>query len=291
MPTAILAAIWGGFDVTFHGVRGSTPCDGEEVARYGGNTSCVSIDVPGHDPLLFDLGTGVRYYGLGLPAGSTFRGTCLLSHLHWDHVQGLPFFTPLLRPGAHLDVYAPVQHDGRPISDVFDSCLCPPMFPVSLDAYPGVVDFRAVGDESFSIGEIEVMSRLVPHVGNTCGYRVSWGGASVAYLSDHQQPGVDVFEATAGALELCDGVDLLIHDAQYTSDEFRMKSDWGHCTVDYAVWLAAECGVKTLALFHHDPTHCDDTIDHFVDVANNHCRGSGLEVIGAREGLTVRVGH
>ena len=98
------------------------------------------------------------------------------------------------------------------------------------------------------------MSRLIPHVGTTCGYRVTWNGASVAYLSDHQQPGIDVFEMSDGARELCEGVDLLIHDAQYTPEEFAVKSTWGHCTVEYAVWLAAECGVKTLALFHHDPT-------------------------------------
>ena len=94
--TAIIGA---GFDVTFHGVRGSTPCDGEEVARYGGNTSCVSVDIPGHDPLLFDLGTGLRYYGMAYKSSEPFRGSCLLTHLHWDHIQGLPFFTPLLRDG------------------------------------------------------------------------------------------------------------------------------------------------------------------------------------------------
>lgn len=286
-----MTGIGGGFDVTFHGVRGSTPCDGDEVARYGGNTSCVSVDVPGHDPLLFDMGTGIRRYGLEHAPGTPFRGTCLLTHLHWDHMQGLPFFTPLLKPGAHLDVYAPVQSDGRDLGDVFGACLCPPMFPISIDAFPGAVDFHAVGDEQFGVGDVEVMSRLVPHIGNTCGYRVSWGGASVAYLSDHQQPGVGVFEMTPGARDLCQGVDLLIHDAQYTDDEFRMKSTWGHCTVDYAVWLAAECRVKTLALFHHDPTHDDDLIDRFVDDANDRCRHSGLDVIGAREGLTVHVGR
>ena len=285
--TAIIGA---GFDVTFHGVRGSTPCDGEEVARYGGNTSCVSLAIPDQDPLLFDLGTGLRYYGLDCPSDEPFLGSCLLSHLHWDHIQGLPFFTPLLRDGAHLDVYAPTQSDGRPLGDVFGACLCPPTFPISIDAFPGTIHFHGVGDDSFRIGDVEVMSRVIPHVGTTCGYRVTWGGASVAYLSDHQQPGVDVFEMSEGARDLCQGADLLIHDAQYTAEEFRAKSTWGHCTVDYAVWLAAECGVKTLALYHHDPTHGDDVVDQFVDKANAHCGGSGLEIIGAREGLTVRVG-
>jgi phosphoribosyl 1,2-cyclic phosphodiesterase len=285
--TAIIGA---GFDVTFHGVRGSTPCDGEEVARYGGNTSCVSLAIPDQDPMLFDLGTGLRYYGLDCPSDEPFLGSCLLSHLHWDHIQGLPFFTPLLRDGAHLDVYAPTQPDGRPLGDVFGACLCPPTFPISIDAFPGTIHFHGVGDDSFKIGDVDVMSRVIPHVGTTCGYRVTWGGASVAYLSDHQQPGVDVFEMSEGARDLCQGADLLIHDAQYTAEEFRAKSTWGHCTVDYAVWLAAECGVKTLALYHHDPTHGDDVVDQFVDKANAHCGGSGLEIIGAREGLTVRVG-
>ncbi len=285
-----MTRIGGGFDVTFHGVRGSTPCDGADLARYGGNTSCVSVAVPGHHPVLLDLGTGLRYFGLGHRTPSPFRGSCLLSHLHWDHVQGLPFFTPLLREGAHLDVYAPRQADDRPLAELFGNCLCPPMFPVALDAFPGVVDFVAVGDERFGIGEIEVTSRRIPHVCDTCGYRLEWGGASIAYLSDHQQPGVDVYEMSPGARDLCEGVDLLIHDAQYTREEFAVKSTWGHCTVEYAAWLAAECGVGTLALFHHDPTHGDDQIDCFVEVAKARCGPSGPSVIAAREGLTVHVG-
>ena len=104
--------------VTFHGVRGSTPCQGDDIARYGGNTSCVSVRVPGEDPLLFDLGTGLRYFGLTCPNDEPFRGTALVSHLHWDHVQGLPFFGPLLHDDAELVVYAPSQHDGRDAADV-----------------------------------------------------------------------------------------------------------------------------------------------------------------------------
>jgi phosphoribosyl 1,2-cyclic phosphodiesterase len=278
-----------GFEITFHGVRGSTPCHGDEIARYGGNTSSVSVDVPGHDPILFDLGTGVRYFGLQDEGESPFNGSCLLSHLHWDHVQGLPFFTPLLSDGAHLDIYAPVQPDGRGIQQVLNETISPPLFPLPLADFPGDISFHEVEDSEFMIGEVAVTSRSIPHIGPTCGYRLDYGGASVAYLSDHQQPGVDAHGAAEGALELCDGVDVLIHDAQYTAEEFKMKSTWGHCTVDYAIWLAAECGVGTLALFHHDPLRDDDQVDEFVAMGNKRI-GAEVQVVGAREGLTLRIG-
>lgn len=246
--------------------------------------------MPGHDPILFDLGTGARYFGLRCAPEGTFRGSCLISHLHWDHVQGLPFFPPLLRPGNHIDFYAPIQEDDRSIGDVIRSTLGPPLFPVELDMIPGEVEFHPKGDDDFSIGEVAVKSRLIPHIGNTLGYRLEFGGASVAYLSDHQQPGIDVYEATDNALELCDGVDLLIHDAQYTRDEFAVKSNWGHCTSEYAAWLAAETGARKLALFHHDPTHDDDHIDAALAMIRTGCRGGNTEVIAASEGLTLHVG-
>jgi ribonuclease BN (tRNA processing enzyme) len=131
---------------------------------------------------------------------------------------------------------------------------------------------------------------LIPHVGNTCGYRLSWGGASVAYLSDHQQSCGERYEMSDGARELCEGADLLIHDAQYTAEEFALKSTWGHCTIDYAVWLAIECGVKQLALYHHDPLHDDEQIDGFVADCATKTEGTGLDVLAASEGLTLHVG-
>ncbi len=271
-------------------MRGSTPCHGDDIIRYGGNTSCVSVHAAGHDPILFDLGTGARYFGLTTSADAVFRGSCLITHLHWDHVQGLPFFPPLLRAGNHLDFYAPMQEDGSSIGDAIRASLGPPLFPVRLDDLPGKVDFHAKGDDDFMIGEVAVSSRLIPHVGNTLGYRLEFGGASVAYLSDHQQPGVDVYEATDNALELSQGVDLLIHDAQYSRAEFAMKSTWGHCTAEYAAWLAMTSGAKQLALFHHDPTHDDDAVDATLALARERCHGSGTHVLAAREGLTLHLG-
>jgi phosphoribosyl 1,2-cyclic phosphodiesterase len=275
--------------VTFHGVRGSTPCQSDDIRRYGGNTSCVSIDAPGQEPLLLDMGTGLRYYGKRVPIDQLFRGSCLLTHLHWDHVQGLPFFAPLLREGSSLDVYGPTQDDGRTLEEVVSNTIRPPLFPVSVDELPGAVTFHDTADCEFTIGAYNVMARLVPHLGPTLGFRVEMQGRSVAYLSDHQQPFDGSYSASSGALELIEGVDLLIHDAQYTQHEFKAKATWGHCTIDYAVWIAGEVGVKQLALFHHDPARRDEDLDDLLRCAIEAGERRGVDVIAASEGLVVEV--
>ncbi|MGA9276688.1 MBL fold metallo-hydrolase [Ilumatobacter sp.] len=280
--------------VRFHGVRGSTPCHGSEILAYGGNTSCVSVHIDGADPILFDLGTGLRYFGRSVSPDRPFRGTCLLSHLHWDHIQGLPFFTPLLTDGAHITLYAPRQEDGTLVEAIFADTIRPPLFPVDLKVLPGTIEFREVCDDEFVIdggaaGEITVMSRSIPHIGRTLGFRVEWNGRSVAYLSDHQMPSDGSFRAEDGVLELCRDVDLLIHDAQYTPEEFSTKCDWGHCTPEFAVWVAGEAGVDRLALFHHDPSHPDRVLDGLVDAASAAGAERGVTVFGAREGTSISV--
>ncbi len=275
--------------VTFFGVRGSTPCHGDDTARYGGNTSCVALLAPGENPLFFDLGTGARYFGAAFASEGSFRGTCLLSHLHWDHIQGLPFFSPLLRDGSELDVYAPAQDDGRTVQAVMSAVIRPPMFPVTVEELPGLVRFHDTADCEFHVGGLRIIARMVPHIGPTLGYRVEWGGRSVAYLSDHQQPYDGSFSVSDGARELVEGVDLLIHDSQYTASEFVAKSTWGHCTIDYALWLANHCGVGRLALFHHDPCRTDVALDEVARCAVAASGVRGFGVFAAHEGLTVAV--
>lgn len=236
---------------------------------------------------MFDLGTGLRYCGSKVPESGPFRGTCLLTHMHWDHVQGLPFFVPTLRPNSHFDIYGPVQEDGRTVRDVFEAIIQPPMFPISVADLPGTLNFHDVADDDFTIGSLQVRSRFIPHIGNTLGFRVSVGGSSVAYLSDHQMPTDGSFSMTQGARELCEGVDLLIHDSQYTPEEFVKKSTWGHCTVDYAMWVAQECGVKTLALFHHDPTRSDEDLDAVVTSTRSRIASPGFDVIAAAENQVI----
>lgn len=274
-------------NVSFYGTRGSTPCPSEENRRYGGNTSCVALESPGHDPVVLDLGTGLRFFGATQPNDGTFRGSALVTHLHWDHVQGLPFFTPILRPGARLDIYGPPQ-TGSTLSDAFHRFICPPFFPVTVEQLYGQMSFHDVGDTDLVLDGAKVRIRPVPHVGANNGYRVEMGGASVAYLSDHQMPQDGSHAVSEDVLELCDGVDLLIHDAQYTPEEFVEKAHWGHCTVDYAVFVAREAGAKRLALFHHDPARSDDQLDVLLEGAVEQAAATAIsEVVAAYEGLTI----
>lgn len=274
--------------MTFYGVRGSTPCPCDANQRYGGNTSCVGIEVPGHEPIGLDLGTGLRFWGQHLPHDGSFHGHALVTHLHWDHVQGLPFFVPVNRPGASLDIYAPRVDDGLSVAEHFDEFMRPPYFPVTLEALAGEFRFHDLGDEDAAIGDAKVRARYVPHVGPTLGYRVELEGVSIAYIPDHQQPLDGSFEIAEGVLELCDGVDLLIHDAQYTPEEFEQKAHWGHCTIDYALHVGRECGVKRLVLFHHDPDHHDHLIDEILEQARATDAARGIdEVLAAHEGLTL----
>lgn len=273
--------------VTFWGVRGSTPCPCDANCRYGGNTACVSLEVAGEPPIVFDVGTGLRFFGLTQPTDGTFVGTALVSHLHWDHVQGLPFFTPIDRCGARLDVFAPVQAEGG-LAEVFDAFMRPPYFPVRARDLRGEIRFQEVDDGDVAIGNAKVRVRPVPHNGPTVGYRVEWDGVSVAYVSDHQQPLDGCLHIAESVLELCDGVDLLIHDAQFTPADFAEKPHWGHCTVDYAIAVAREAGVRTLALFHHDPSRTDADVDALVAAAREQAAAVGVDdVVAAAEGLTL----
>ncbi len=275
--------------VTFWGVRGSTPCPCEANRRYGGNTACVTLENDGEAPIILDLGTGLRFFGETQPTDGSFKGTAFITHIHWDHVQGLPFFPPADRPGAELDVYGPTQAEGS-LGEVFGDFMRPPYFPVHFSELRGAIRFHDVLDDDVSVGDAKVRVREVPHCGPTVGYRIDWHGASVAYVSDHQAP-LSLDHVDDAVLELADGVDLLIHDAQYTREEFAEKAHWGHCTVEYALLVAKEAGAKRLALFHHDPAHDDGFVDRLASEAA--CLGAmaGVDVFAAAEGLRLDLPH
>jgi phosphoribosyl 1,2-cyclic phosphodiesterase len=226
-----------------------------------------------------------------LPGEERLWLSAFVTHMHFDHVQGLPFFGPALRRGTRLDIYGPDQ-DGGSLEEAFSAFVQPPYFPVCLEELPADVHWHEISDgEAVEIGEVLIRAREVPHVGRTLAYRVECDGRSVAYLGDHQAPrnvegsGGHVSEA---AIELACEADVLIHDAQYTSEEFAVKGHWGHSTVAYAVEVARAARVRKLALFHHDPTHDDDLLDRLGWEASR-LAGDGLEVLVAAEGMTVKL--
>jgi len=308
-------------EVGFYGVRGSCPCADPSLSRYGGATSSVAVDVgDGSPPLLLDLGTGCRLLGNDLlsryfPGEPLYSGpaphdehitatsaaradgafrlrlSAFVTHLHFDHVQGLPFFAPALRPDVHLDIYGPIQD--LSLEQAFAAFVQPPYFPVGVGELPAEVGFLGLGDRAVvEIGAAKVLAREVPHVGRTLGFRVEAHGVAIAYLADHQAPaegGRVLSSVSDGALELCRDVDLLIHDAQYTPEEFAVKASWGHSTVAYAVEVAAQAGARRLVLFHHDPLHDDDELDRIGNEAADLAGSTGLEVMMAAQGLTVPV--
>lgn len=276
-------------EVTFHGVRGSYPCPSAGNRRYGGNTASVALHVDGQSPIFLDMGTGLPQYDVAAahPDGQPFRAVALVTHLHLDHVQGLPFFSPIHQAGTVLDIYGPRQESGS-LRDAFARLVEPPYFPLALDAILGEMRFHDVCDEELTIGGAEVTVRPVPHLGPTVGYRVSWGGGTLAYVSDHQAP-PEFDHVTDAVLELCAGVDLLIHEGQYTPAEFATKPDWGHCTIDYALRVAREAGARRLCVYHHDPQRTDDELDALVAEASGRLGGATTEILAAREGLTLTV--
>jgi phosphoribosyl 1,2-cyclic phosphodiesterase len=273
-------------NVTFFGVRGSTPGAGVATRRYGGNTACVALDAPGREPIVCDLGTGLGAWVDSLDSDRPVRAHALLTHVHLDHVQGLSTLDGLDAAVSGVDVYGP-EPEGRRLVDAVGDLLGPSWSPPRPGEGRVALRFTTVDDEELVVGDAKVLVRAVPHTGTTNGYRVDWEGVSVAYVSDHRAPdGLDTVDHNV--LELAEGVDLLVHDAQYSAAEWEQRSGRGHSTVDYAVLVAREAGARRLALFHHDPSHDDEHLDRLVAGARRTAERMGVEeVIAAAEGTTV----
>ncbi len=245
----------------FLGVRGSTAAPGPDFVRYGGHTSCIGVVPTGAEsPLVvLDAGTGLRNLTVRLN-GQAFRGTILLSHLHWDHVQGLPFFPGGDRTDSDVDVYIPAQ-DGMSARDLLARSMSPPSFPITPEGLAGRWGFHAIEPLALEIGGLVVTPFDVHHKGGrTYGYRVDEGERSVAYIPDHRlSSGV-----SAEAQALVQGVDVLIHNAQFLESESAMAQAYGHSTVPEVLEFAVASKVGRLVLFHHGPARTDDAIDALV---------------------------
>jgi len=275
--------------VTLWGTRGSLAAPGPETVRYGGNTACVEVRGKRNALLVLDAGTGIQRLG-AMVRGGRGRIDLLLTHLHMDHIQGLGFFEPLYERGREIHIWGPPS----PTLDLrtrLARYLSPPLFPVRLRDLPCRLTLHNVPPERFEVGGLEVEAALVCHPGSTVGYRISEGTRSLAYLPDHEPAlGLREFpgepEWTSG-FDLAAGADLLIHDAQYTTEEYQKRVGWGHSSIGDAIAFAAVAGARRFVPFHHDPTHDDAMLDCIDSVVRTGDLPFGF--VAGTEGATFEV--
>lgn len=268
------------FHVKFWGVRGSIACPSPNHVIYGGNTSCIEVTL-GDRHIILDAGTGIRGLGKELLAKGIKRSTLLLTHTHWDHINGFPFFAPAFMPDREFSIHAGHLRDTS-IRDVLSEQMRGPMFPVPLEALQAKLNFIdfPVGD-SFGLGD-GVMIRTAPlkHPNGATGYRIEYQGKSLCYVTDTEHtPG----KPDQDVLGLIEGADLVIYDSSYTDEEFPSRVGWGHSTWQEAIRLGRVSNIKRLALFHHDPDH-DDKIMEGIE---NEARRTWEPTIVARDNMEI----
>ena len=280
----MLARIWG--------CRGSLAAPGPETVRFGGNTSCVEVRA-GDTVLVLDAVTGIRPLGLALERERAPVLHLLLTHLHLDHVEGLGFFAPIWHRETELHVWGPPSPVRR-LETRIARCLSPPLFPVHLGDIPARMTFHDAPDGEWEIDGIRIRSAPVSHPGPTIGYRLSRNGRSVAYIPDHEPVlGTEMAQLSVDWLsghELAAGADVLLHDSQYTEEEYPRKVGWGHSSVADAVSFARRSGVGRLVLFHHDPVHADADLERLRDRAEDlWTDGSSAAPVLAHEGMEIEL--
>jgi len=273
--------------LTIWGCRGSIASAGPDTVRYGGNTACAEVTAEDGTTIILDAGTGIRRLGTALtdPARPLH---ILLSHLHLDHIQGLGFFAPLFRTDSEIHIWGPPSMTAD-LRTRLTAYLSPPLFPVRIRDLQSQVEFHDAGRVAWMIGGLRVRAASILHPGPTLGYRIEDAdGRALVYLPDHEPAlgGSDAPRWTSG-LGLAANADLLVHDAQYTDDEYRQRVGWGHSSVRQTVTFAKRAGVRQLALFHHDPAHDDEWLDRLVDEARED--SGDLDLSAAQEGVTYSV--
>ena len=283
--------------VRFWGTRGSIASPGDRTSRFGGNTSCVELRAPDGTIIVLDCGTGARELGLYLlqTMPQPLRLHLFIGHTHWDHIQGFPFFVPAFVPGAELNVYAPLGFQ-QSLEEAMAGQMEYSYFPVKLRDLRSRIHFTELEEGFFRVGGVLVETQYLNHTAPTIAYRLSAGGATVAYVTDHEpfwkpEQGVSHHPGDQRHVAFMHEADLVIHDAQYTEDEYRGRVGWGHATPEYAVDVCLAAGVKRLALFHHDPTHDDTQMVAIEAAARTRVAdvGGAMEVFAAREGMTLDV--
>jgi phosphoribosyl 1,2-cyclic phosphodiesterase len=248
---------------TIWGCRGSLPTPGPRTLGFGGNTSCISLEPEDGPLLVFDAGTGIHELGLRVDPDYAHPIHICLTHLHLDHLEGLRFFAPLWRPESEIHVWGPPS----PVSPLFERVarsFSPPLFPIQLSDVPCSLSFHDVPEGEWQIGSVRLLAEPVIHPGPTLGYRIHCEGRTLAYIPDHEpflggEDGDRAADWLSGYAVAAD-VDVLVHDAQFTAEEYTTRVGWGHSSVDQGVRYARAAGAKRLVLFHHDPLRSDDEL-------------------------------
>lgn len=261
--------------VRFWGTRGSIATPGKSTVLYGGNTSCMEVITDGGQRFILDCGTGARPLGLELLKGPRpIHATILLGHTHWDHIQGFPFFMPVFEAGNEFLICAPAGVSGS-LAHVLAGQMEFTYFPVELGQLPSKIEYRDLTEGTFDFGGVKVVTQFLNHPATTLAYRIEADGVIVVYMADHEPFGRTLWkeEAEPGRIDsivhegdrrhaaFMKHADLLVHDAQYTPEEYPQKRNWGHSAFDYVVDLASAADVRQLALTHHDPTHDDEALE------------------------------
>ncbi len=284
------------YTATFWGTRGSIPTPGAHTARYGGNTSCVAVSGNTDQLVILDAGSGIRLLGRELSrlATAPMNLDILLSHTHWDHIQGLPFFQPLNTKGNSVRIYGAAQA-GVPLEEILDRQMDPVVFPVPLKALAADLKITEVSTGSFEIDGFLVEAFRLRHPGTTLGYKLVpvKGGRTIAYVTDNELGDGGSYDVPPDwrdqLVRFLGGVDTLIHDGMYSEAMIEARAGWGHSTPEQAIALARDANCRRLVLFHHEPEHDDAAIDALVIGARSFAatRAPGLQVEAAMEGMSL----
>lgn len=277
----------GDFLVKFWGVRGSVPTPGKDTIRYGGNTSCIEMQIAGKR-LIFDGGTGLRELGEEIMQEVPVEAYMFFTHYHWDHIQGFPLFTPAFTPGNTFHIYGAIPPEGKSMKKHFIQRVLHYNSPIPLNGIQADLRFYELQHgEKMMLDDIEIETGSLNHPNTAMGYRVTWNGRSVVYCSDTEHFPDRLDESV---VYLARNADVLIYDAMYTDDEYHnpksSKVGWGHSTWQEAIKVAKAAGVKRVVIFHHEPTHSDD----FLDEIAKKVKAAFPDAVMAREGLVLPMG-